>query len=164
MLLSDTTTRLIRRSPSPVLLIRPSEAQQSRPPELHRLLVCLDGSENAETVLRFARAIAAKFGSEILLLAVPESDSEEPKLKQYLENVAKALSRRGLQVRPIVSGTGQARTIVELSESEDVDMILLASQGRGGLDRAVEIGSVAGRVMQTAQRPVLLVFVSPRKV
>ncbi|HVA93821.1 MAG TPA: universal stress protein, partial [Candidatus Dormibacteraeota bacterium] len=85
-------------------------------------------------------------------------------LKQYLENVAKALCRRGLKAKPIVSGTGQARTIVELSESEDVDMILLASQGRGGLDRAVEIGSVAGRVMQTAQRPVLLVFVSPQKV
>jgi len=164
LFLSDTTTRIIRRSPAPVLLIRPSEAQQNGLPELRRLLVCLDGSENAESVIRFARAIAAKFGSEILLLAVPESDSEEPRLKQYLENVAKALCRRGLKAKPIVSGTGQARTIVELSESEDVDMILLASQGRGGLDRAVEIGSVAGRVMQTAQRPVLLVFVSPQKV
>ncbi len=163
LFLSDTTTRIIRRSPSPVLLIRPSETQKSSPPEFKRLLVCLDGSENAESVLRFARAIASKFDSEIVLLAVPESDFEEPKLKKYLTSVAAALSRKGLKARPMVTGSGQAGTIVELSESEDVDLILLASQGRGGLDRAVEIGSVAGRVMQTAQRPVLLVFVSPQK-
>jgi nucleotide-binding universal stress UspA family protein len=162
LFLSDTATRIIRHSPAPVLLIRPTEAPIGGPPQFKRLLVCLDGSAQAESVLRFARGIAGKFGSEILLLAAPESDFEEPKLKQYLEGVAKALSRKGLKTRSTVTGSSPAQTIVELSESEDVDLILMASQGRGGLDRAVEIGSVAGRVMQTAQRPLLLVFASQR--
>ena len=51
---------------------------------------------------------------------------------------------------------------MDLSESEVADVILMASQGRGGLDRALEIGSVAARVMQTAQRPLLFVFLSRR--
>jgi nucleotide-binding universal stress UspA family protein len=55
---------------------------------------------------------------------------------------------------------GPAQTITELSESEHADMILVASQGCRGLDRALEIGGVADRVMQTAQRTVLLVFAS----
>ena len=92
---------------------------------------------------------------------MPEGDFEESALRKYLDGVAEALRRRGLHPRPIVCGSGPARTIVEVSESEDTDLIVLARQGRGGLDRAVEIGSVADRVMQIAERPVLLVFVSP---
>jgi hypothetical protein len=37
-----------------------------------------------------------------------------------------------------------------------VDMILLATHGRGGMDRLLA-GSVAGRVLQHARCPVLLV-------
>jgi nucleotide-binding universal stress UspA family protein len=160
LFLSDTTTRIIRRAASPVLLVRPTEVREGHSKRLERLLVCLDGSENAELVLPYARAIAKQCGAEIVLLSVPESDFEYPKLKEYLEGVAAALRRRDLKCRSIVSGSGPAQIITELSESEDADMILLASQGRGGLDRALEIGSVADRVMQSAQRPVLLVFAS----
>lgn len=163
LFLSNTATRIIRRASSPVLLIRPTERSNSSSTQFKRLLVCLDGSENAELVLGYTRAIAGKFNSEIILLSVPEGDFEESKFKKYLKGVETALSRRGLNARSITTGSGPARTILELSESEDTDLILLASQGRGGLDRAVEIGSVAERVMQTAQRPVLLVFVSQRR-
>lgn len=160
LFLSDTATKIVRRSPSPVLLIRPTGGEKGNPTKFKRLLVCLDGSHYAEHVLRYARAIAKSFNSEILLLAVPEGDFEESKLKQYLEGIESALSSGGLNAKALVLGSGPARTIVELSESENVDLILLTSQGRGGLDRAVETGSVAERVMQAAQRPVLLVFVS----
>jgi nucleotide-binding universal stress UspA family protein len=161
LFLSDTSTRIVRRSPSPVLLVRPGGYPGTTYTQFRRLLVCLDGSENAEQVLRYARAIAARCTSEMLLLSVPEGDFEESALRKYLDGVAEALRRRGLHPRPIVCGSGPARTIVEVSESEDTDLIVLARQGRGGLDRAVEIGSVADRVMQIAERPVLLVFVSP---
>lgn len=145
-----------------MLLIHLTEGHDGKSILLKRLLACLDGSENAELVLPYARGIAKRFGSEIVLLAVPESDSEQPALNQYLEGVTVALCRRGPSARPIVSGSGPARTAVDLSESEVADVILMASQGRGGLDRALEIGSVAARVMQTAQRPLLLVFLSRR--
>jgi nucleotide-binding universal stress UspA family protein len=163
LFLSDTSTRILRRSPSPVLLVRPKDDPEQEQTRFNRLLVCLDGSENAETVLPYARAIAARCHSEILLLAVPEGDFAAPTLRKYLEGMADDLRRRGLNAKPIVSGSGPARTVLEWSESEDIDLILLASQGRGGLDRAVEIGSVAERVMQSSQRPVLLVFASQQR-
>ncbi len=163
LFLSDTATKIIRRSPSPVLLVRPSREEQRSATVFKRLLVCLDGSANAEVALRYARSIGMKFGGEIVLLAVPEGDFEETRLRAYLEKVKGGLESRGLKARAVVTGSGPAITIVDQSESENVDLIVLGSQGRGGLDRAVEIGSVANRVLQTTQRPVLMAFPSQQR-
>jgi len=162
--LSGTATRIIRRASSPVLLVRPTDDGTNRSTSFTRLLVCLDGSRHAELVLPYARAIAARCRSEIVILAVPESDAEDATLARYLARVTADLGRRGLTSRSIVTGSGPARTIVAVSESEAADLVLIASQGRGGMDRAIEIGSAAQRVMQTAQCPVLLVFASQRHV
>jgi nucleotide-binding universal stress UspA family protein/predicted membrane protein len=155
--LSSASEKIIRRARTPVLLIRPTEEWRSRRTHFTRLLVSLDGSQSAERVLRYARTIARKFQSEILLLAVPEADSEEPKLRKYTESVAAALRTNGFLVRSIVTGSGPARTIVSVSESEGVDLIMLATHGRGGLVRHVPIGSVADRIIQITQVPVFLV-------
>jgi nucleotide-binding universal stress UspA family protein len=154
---SDVAEKIISRARTPVLLIRPTEEWRSRRTHFKRLLVNLDGSQSAERVLRYARTIAGKFQSEMLLLAVPEADSDEPKLRKYTESVATALRTRGFHVRSMVTGSGPARTIVSVSESEGVDLIMLATHGRGGLGRHVAIGSVADRVIQVTQVPVFLV-------
>jgi nucleotide-binding universal stress UspA family protein len=149
--------QLIQRLSAPLLLIRPTERWQSRGTQFKKLLVGLDGSEAAERALRYARTLARSFGGEILLLAVPEADSERGRIRDYLENVARALQERGYQARPLVTGSGAARTILEVSETEEADLILLTTHGRGGLERAVSIGSVADRVAQSADCPVFLV-------
>jgi nucleotide-binding universal stress UspA family protein len=154
---SDVAEKIISRARTPVLLIRPTEEWRSRRTHFKGLLVNLDGSQSAERVLRYARTIAGKFQSEMLLLAVPEADSDEPKLRKYTESVAAALRTRGFHVRSMVTGSGPARTIVSVSESEGVDLIMLATHGRGGLGRHVAIGSVADRVIQVTQVPVFLV-------
>ena len=46
--------------------------------------------------------------------------------------------------------------IVEAAESQDVDLIVVGTHGRTGLQRFL-IGSVAERVVRTARRPVLSV-------
>ena len=117
--ISDAAERIIRNVRSPVLLIRPTEEWRSRRTRFQRLLVGLDGSWSAERVLRYARTFAQAFESEILLLGVPEADFEEPELLKYLEGVAGALRGRKLKARAIVTGSGTARTIVAVSESED---------------------------------------------
>ena len=157
---SDVAERIIRKVRSPVLLIRPTEEWRSRRTRFQRLLVGLDGSWSAERVLRYARTLAEVFESEILLLGVPEADFEEKQLLTYLEGVAEALRRRNLKARAIVTGSGSARTIIAVSESEDADLVILAKSGRGNSHRRVALGSVANRVIQTTQRPVLLVDAS----
>lgn len=142
---------------SPMLLLRPTNGWRSRTTQFQRLLVCLDGSETAEEALQYARTLADRFRSELLLLAVPEAEAESVKLRDYLGSVAAALRLRGLNARVLVTGSGAATTVVEVAGSEQVDLIVIASSGRGGAIRRSGIGTVAEEMMQTTPCPLLVV-------
>ncbi len=152
----DVANKLIRILQTPVLLLRPAERWQTRTTRFKRLLVSLDGSEAAEKILPYARALADAFGSEIVLLSVPESDAEQPKIQHYLETVGNALSERGYNARALVTGSGAVRTILEVSQSEAADLIMMATHGRGNVERRAAVGSVADRVVDAANCPVFL--------
>ena len=92
-----------------------------------------------------------------MLLSVPEAEPNETRIRHYLDTVAAALKQRSLNVRPLVTGSGPARTIIAVSESEDADLIMMATRGRGVAADGVVIGSVAERVVQETQCPVFLV-------
>jgi len=153
----DVANKLIRILSTPLLLLRPTAKWQSRTSQFKKILVCLDGSEAAERVLRYARALARAFGSEIVLLSVPETESEQASLQAYLETVAQALRERGYQSRGLVMGSGAARTVLEVSASEKVDLIMMTTHGRGRLERQASVGSVTDRVIDAANSPVFLV-------
>jgi nucleotide-binding universal stress UspA family protein len=156
----NIATAVVRQTDLPVLLIRPANGWTSRTTAFRKLLVCLDGSEGSEEVLPWTRLIARRFGSSIVLLSVPEAESEVPRLEQYLDSVAAALRNLGLAVETQVTGSGAARTITSVAESAGCDLIVTATRGRGApedIDTAV--GSVADRVVQTAHCPVFAVTV-----
>lgn len=178
-LIGSVANKIVQLVKKPVLLVRPAPEEDGKAPRFQKLLVTLDGSEFAERVLPYAKAIAAPFGSEILLLSVPEVPEAamfgamadvveelrvqtEAQARQYLEDVASALREDGLNAQALVTGSGPARTIVAVSESEAADLIMLATHGRGGLDRLF-MGSVAERVMQHTRCPVFLVPVHERR-
>ena len=55
----------------------------------------------------------------------------------------------------LVTGSDPANTIVEMANSGTIDMIMLATHGRGGRDRLM-FGSVADTVIRHTHRPVFL--------
>ena len=61
-----------------------------------------------------------------------------------------------MNARPMVSGSRPATAILEVAEREHVNVIMLATHGRGGMERLV-LGSVADRVVHHALCPVFLV-------
>lgn len=153
----DVANKLIRILRTPVLILRPTDRWQSRTTRFKRLLVSLDGSQAAEKILRYARTLATTFNSEIVLLSVPESDAEKPKIELYVETVASALSELGYKARALVTGSGAVRTILEVSLSESADLIMMVTHGRGNVERRASVGSVADRVVDAANCPVFLV-------
>ena len=70
-----------------------------------------------------------------------------------------ALREEGYDIISLGTGSGPARTILEISEEEKVDLIMMASHGRGGIERSehIAIGSVAERIVQKTPCPVFLV-------
>jgi nucleotide-binding universal stress UspA family protein len=140
------------------------------------VLVPLDGSELSEQALPFAMAIAGKGGAVTLLQAIPDAEPlrkpfgavtmSAEEVLQMLTNLAQAdLDRaeaRWASTAPDVSISkkaisGDAATIiVDTAKEQSIDLIALASTGRGALGR-LTLGSVADRVVRTADRPVLVV-------
>jgi nucleotide-binding universal stress UspA family protein len=159
ILIGNVAQKMVQVSDTPLLMLRPSGEWRSRWSRFKRLLVPLDGSEFSERVLPYTRALARLFDSKILLLSVP--DDSEPidftgRMQAYLEEQVRQLCEADLDADAIITGSGAARTIVQVSEDERIDLVMLATHGRGGGERLM-VGSVADRVLKQASTPVFLV-------
>jgi len=136
---------------------------------MKRLLVPLDGSSLAETILPVAEEWAKEEEAEVILLRavlarhVPGTDETEAQVQAvtegeaYLKAVADRLQRRGLkQVRWAVWCDEPAAAMTQAVARDGVEMIAMATHGRGGLSRLL-LGSVAEAVIRAAGVPVLLI-------
>jgi nucleotide-binding universal stress UspA family protein len=170
---------VMRAAPVPVLLVPATCTTTWAAERPLRLLVPLDGSAIAEAALGPVGELATALGAELLLTQVvelpvpmltdgavyiPDWDPEEELVsaRQYLEDTAAGPRATGCTVRTEaiagpLSVVGQAaRVIADTAAQEDVDVIAMATHGRGGLARLV-MGSVATGVLQRASVPLLLV-------
>ena len=166
------SSKLVHLLDIPVLLVQVFESGPAQAPHIGRILVGLDGSAFAEQLLPYARLFGKQFDSELMLLsvpAVPESEKYRAVasviqairkqavtgMKKYLDSVAERLQKDDLAVRTVVTGSYPARTIVDVGKREGVDLIMITSQGRGGLD-LLFTGSVAQQVVQLSDSPILI--------
>ncbi|MEZ4770996.1 MAG: universal stress protein [Caldilineales bacterium] len=173
MLTGSTADAVVQSVTRPVLLIRPEKLAPGETPSFRKVLVTLDGSSFSERILPFAKSLAGAINGEIILLTVPEVPkpdmygsmqdavtdlrrAAETSAWRYLKGVAMQLDREGVSVRPIVTGSRPATTIVEVAANENADLVMLATHARGGLDRLF-VGSVADRVVHHTTCPVFLV-------
>ncbi len=138
-----------------------------------RILVPLDGSRLAESVLSSALFFAEQFGAKIILFhaveqAAPATVHGERHLltteeaQTYLNDLAARLARPGLVVETNVHPVKEAdvaRSIIEHITELNADMIVLAEHGNSGL-RNMLIGNIAQQVVQRATTPLL--FVRPQ--
>jgi nucleotide-binding universal stress UspA family protein len=166
------SSKLMTKILTPVLLVQGKELSGT-PPKLERILVSLDGSIRSERVLPYARVLASAFNSEVILLIVPEIPEAKDyratmsavrsiraqtveTMQNFLEAVACSLRADELEVRTMITGSLPARTIVSVGNEENVDLIMMTSRGRSGLESWFT-GSVAGRVVEQSNRPVFMV-------
>jgi len=138
---------------------------------MKRILVCLDGSPRASTVLSVATPIAQSHGAKMLLFRsvglppdVPQDFwkmTDEPLLeilqrraKDYLEGQAQLLPP---EVRGGCEGAVGVpwEAICETARRDDVDLIVIGSHGYSGLDRL--LGTTAAKVVNHAPCSVLVV-------
>ena len=134
-----------------------------------RLLVPLDGSPESNTALPPARTVALATGGSVVLLRVVserESSDNPPSLAdatQSLTRTATELAGSGLRVDSMVRQGVPADEILMQVQSQSVDLIVMRTHGRVGLDRAV-IGSVAERVLAHTTVPILTVRPGGRRL
>lgn len=83
-------------------------------------------------------------------------ERREETLTAYLEEKAEMLRRRGIEVRTVVQFGNAAERIIEYARRPEIDFVAMATHGHTGL-RTLIFGSVAGRLLYSGVRPVLLV-------
>jgi nucleotide-binding universal stress UspA family protein len=123
-----------------------------------RVVVALDGSELAESILRFILQIAGPLDFEVTLVRVVPADEPDTVVAEagsYLEQVAAQLVGRGVRVRTEVRRGDAAEQIIAAAHEGDADVIAMTTRGRTGVSRLV-MGSVATAVLQTSDLPMLL--------
>ncbi len=177
--LGSTADALVRHARRPVLLIRPDD---DGPPALDadwafkRILVPLDGSPLSETELDLAREMAGLFDAELVLVRVvaypveiaspylPHTvqmnqqivDEARDVAQAYLHDAAQRLQSDGFTVRTFVKVDAQpGHAIATLAADEEVDLVVMATHGRGGLQRAL-LGSTTDKVIRGVHVPVLV--------
>ncbi len=133
------------------------------------ILVPLDGSALAESILSLDVALARLTSSGItLLMAVPPPQSTQsspekastPKdlveAQAYLNNIVKRLEETGLQVHTEIIEGSPTTAITEYAEQDPGVWLVSLAIRRHERPRAWALGSVIERVLHTASKPVLL--------
>jgi nucleotide-binding universal stress UspA family protein len=140
----------------------------------HKILIPLDTSPLAEHVLHYLPQFVGRDAAELLLVGVIEPNmyayamaSDEPLLitrlmedieqgfRQYLGEVQQRLQNEGYRVSTHLLHGDAAQGIADVAAQEECDLIAMTTHGRTGFSRWM-LGSVADRVLRTADQPVLL--------
>lgn len=150
-----------------------------------RILVPTDGSGRAERALPYAVELAARFDATLFpmyvvdtnaighALGAEQADRLEAghfgEMTELHERAASAIERArerideradaleaDVAVDPVIEAGVPHRMIAEFAEENDVDLVVMTSQGRGGVARAI-LGSVTERVARNTTTPVLVV-------
>ena len=142
-------------------------------PEIKTILLTTDFSDTSKIAFASARELARKFGARILL-AYTEADRVPPMVIEGtafgFEDVVRHQHDRAVErlaefaeanfadfeVETLVTvGTPHAE-IVRLAETHGVDLIVMATHGRGFISHAI-LGSTTERVLRRAPCPVFVV-------
>ncbi|MFH1135340.1 MAG: universal stress protein [Pseudomonadota bacterium] len=141
-----------------------------------KILCPTDFSEPSYQALDAARELAAAFSSSLLVIHVaalvqpltfggttPAAFNVDHYQRELVENsqafLESLIAERfpaGFDVKAIVRLGAPAYEIAETAEKEKVDLIVIATHGRTGLERFI-YGSVAERVLRFASCPVLAI-------
>ncbi len=147
----------------------------------HKILVPLDGSQEAERALDTALKLAQAAQGELLLLrsikvvhmmmpamateydwSWPEYSREQSRqeVRDYLEGVAERIEQMDIAVNTLAVEGDTASIIVDTAEMKDVDLIIMSAQG-WSTARVRELGSITERVLHSASCPVLIIRAEP---
>jgi nucleotide-binding universal stress UspA family protein len=171
---------MLRAVTTPLLLVRPGQAEGWEDQRPRHLLVPLDpNDESSHAVLPAALdlgvLLSARFtvmavltpllpfaGAEAMPFAVPPAlvdiPDDRPRAERGLEAAAASMREAGADVSIVVlMEASPARAILRFAEDHNVDAIALATRARTGVDRML-LGSVADKLIRGAEVPLLLVI------
>ncbi len=138
------------------------------------ILVPLDGSKMAESILDHVEDMARLARAKVTLLQVEDAplmlgrdevidtnahkknmNKRKERVKSYLLNLVGNLEQHGIEAHYKIGYGSVIKSIVETAEEEKADLIAMTTHGFDSLSRSV-FGSVAASLVQKIHCPMLI--------
>jgi nucleotide-binding universal stress UspA family protein len=153
--------------------MRKANGEQDMANEFYRnIVIATDGSENTQRAISYGIEIAKLSGATVHALYVVDTSSfsampmdagwEEMYeiMKKEGEKAVYDIKERGeaagVEVREVLWEGHPSTEIINFAEKNDIDLIVMGTLGKTGLDRFL-LGSVAEKVVRNSKVPVLVV-------
>ena len=134
-----------------------------------RILLPTDGSDASDRAVEQAIGLARETGATLHVLFVVEDIPYAPELmddevegrlremgEEALEQIRARADEAGVEIETALREGAPHTAILEYADEAAVDLVVMGTHGRSGLDRYL-LGSVTERVVRTADVPVLTV-------
>jgi len=141
--------------------------------KIEKILFPTDFSEHSKHAFTYALSFAREYGAQLHMLHVVEdvqylanaymfdvpmmpsfTDMEENRQKEMEEFIEREVTDASIKIEKSIRHGRPFLEIIQAAKDESVDLIVIATHGRGGLEHAL-FGSTAEKVVRKAPCPVL---------
>lgn len=139
--------------------------------EPSRILIATDGSKAAKNAVDFGIKFAHKYGAKIYAVYVISVTADKVNLGNWSSEVLQTFDKvaqretsyvvekaksSGLNAEPVILKGSTAEKILDFANKNDIDMIILGSLGKSGIEHFT-LGSVSEKIVRHAKVSVLVV-------
>lgn len=176
--LGSVSSGVAAHAPCATLVVRESKNKGGAGLALKRILVAVDGSQNAQRALEVAVEIAKRMNAELRVahvvyiptlfwsMGVPGSEVPSQQIEEDAEEAGRKLLAKAVKFAKdggvaspkdelLTDLVSPAQGIVQLGERDGVDLIVVGTRGNGGFKKLL-LGSVANSVLHYADCSVLV--------
>jgi nucleotide-binding universal stress UspA family protein len=167
--LGSVSEKVVRHAKVPVLIVREQKGEKS----YKKILIATDGSKAAENAADYGIEIAKWHGAKVYAVYVADITSfdsilmDEVWVKNTYEqlekigyraiyNLEEDVKAAGIEAESILLKGNTAKEILDFAEEQKVDMIVLGSIGKSGVQNFL-LGGTSGKVSRNSKIPVLVV-------
>ena len=122
-----------------------------------KLLICTDGSAQAENAVRFGGMIAGKSQAEVTILAITEKSGEEDAVFESLRRAQQMLKEHGVNAEVITKAGESIDEIVKRTDETSYDLVVIGAV-RKGTRGPFLMSAKAYKIIKAVAPPVLVVI------
>ncbi|SIR83927.1 Nucleotide-binding universal stress protein, UspA family [Haladaptatus litoreus] len=134
-----------------------------------RILLPTDGSDAADRAIEQALNLAETYDARLYVISIVDQTAIPPDVRadilyeelqeegeRAVDDIEQKARDAGIDVRTSIPRGTPYRAILDFADDHDVDLIVMGTHGRRGIDRYL-LGSVTEKVVRLSERPVLTV-------
>ncbi|KAA3656856.1 MAG: universal stress protein [Chloroflexi bacterium] len=165
----EIAMKLLLSAPCSTLVVRSDDDHQ--PLQFKRIMIPLDGSEEAERAIEPTTAIATQMDAEIIMVRVTApiqkavgvenakafASQIKNQVERYLQTVRKRFEGTQATINTQVESGPVAQSILTYAQDDQIDLIALTAHGASGEEAVSPLGGVADKVLRGAKQAVMII-------